>query len=97
MKNSPLFMSKSVVFHNMRRYDAYKEAKFKIISDDICKILDSLDKPTLEKIENELGRLDIDMDYCCEHLDVLCTILKIACGKSYVDIIRFASEGIHAL
>ncbi|MDE1829715.1 MAG: hypothetical protein KGI25_05285 [Thaumarchaeota archaeon] len=85
-------MSKPHVFHNMRKYEEYKESRFKMASDEICRILDTLDKPTLKEIKRQLEKLDIDMDYCCEHPDVLCTILKIACGRSYVDVIRSASE-----
>lgn len=75
----------------MAGYEGCGEARFRMISDEACKILDSLDSKALEAVRVQLEKLDIDMDYCCAHPDVLCTILKIACGKSYVDIIRSAS------
>lgn len=76
----------------MPRHDSYREAKFKQISDEVCRILGSLDRHELGKVEKQLEKLDIDMDYCCEHPDVLCSILRIACGRSYVELIRSASK-----
>ncbi|MDE1815988.1 MAG: hypothetical protein KGI11_05470 [Thaumarchaeota archaeon] len=72
----------------MSRYEEHRKARFKQVSDEICKILGSLDKSSLDKVEKELDKLDIDMDYCCDNPDVLCSILKIACGRPYVDIIK---------
>ncbi|MDE1861335.1 MAG: hypothetical protein KGI33_00320 [Thaumarchaeota archaeon] len=57
----------------------------------IGKILISVDQHTLEEIKGKLEELDIDMEYCCEHPDVLCSILKIAKGTSYLDLIRSVS------
>lgn len=76
----------------MSKYDNCGTAKFVLISADIDKVLESVDKYTLEKIDKKIKEIDIDMGYCCEHPDVLCAILKLTCGKSYVELIRSISN-----
>lgn len=62
--------------------------KFMMVRDEVERVMKSLDKDTLKKVEKHLEKLDIDMDYCIEHPDLFCAILKIVCGKSYVELIR---------
>ena len=76
----------------MSKYDNYGTAKSVLIRAGIDKILEFADKSTLEKIGEKIKEIDIDMEYCYEHPDVLCSILKIACGKSYVELIRLISN-----
>ena len=76
----------------MSEYDGYEATKFMLIRAGVDKILESVDKSTLEKIDKKIEEIDIDIGYCCEHPDVLCSILKIACGKSYVELIRSISD-----
>lgn len=75
----------------MSEYDDY-EAKFMLIRAGIDTILESVDEYTLEKINKKIKEIDIDIEYCCEHPDVLCSILKITCGKSYTELIRSISN-----
>ncbi|HJU14379.1 MAG TPA: hypothetical protein VJ792_08000 [Candidatus Nitrosotalea sp.] len=75
----------------MSEYNRY-EAKYMLIRNGIGKILDSLDAKSMEEVDKRIEELDIDIDYLCEYPDVLCSILKIACGRSYVDLIRSVSE-----
>jgi len=92
VKISPLLISNPPVYHNMSEYDGYEATKFMLIRAGVDKILESVDKSTLEKIDKKIEEIDIDIEYCCEHPDVLCSILKIACGKSYVELIRSISD-----
>lgn len=91
VKNSSNLINIHVLIHTMSEYDGYG-AKYTLIRTGIGKILDSLDTRALEEIDKKIEELDIDIDYLCEYPDVLCSILKIACGKSYVDVIRAVSE-----
>lgn len=75
----------------MSEYDEFK-ARSMIIRQGIGRILDSLDTKAMEEVDKRIEDLGIDIDYLCDYPDVFCTILKIACGKSYVDVIRSASE-----
>jgi hypothetical protein len=76
----------------MSEYDNYKTTKFMLIRDGVDKILDSVDKSTLKEIYKKIEEIDIDIEYCCKHPDVLCSILRITCGKSYVELIRSISD-----
>ncbi|GEM_PF-3511532 len=75
----------------MSEYDGYG-TKYSLIRTGIGKILDSLDEKALEEIDRKIEELDIDIEYLCEYPDVLCSILKVACGKSYVEVIRSVSD-----
>lgn len=72
----------------MSEYDNYEPIESMLIRVGIEKVLESVDKSTLKKIDKKIKEIGIDMEYCCEHPDVLCAILKITCGKSYVELIR---------
>ena len=72
----------------MSKYDSYEALEYMLIRAGIDKVLESVDKSTLEKIDKKIKEIDINMEYCCAHPDVFCSILKITCGKSYVELIR---------
>jgi hypothetical protein len=76
----------------MSEYDDYEATKFMLIWAGVGKILNSVGKSTLEEIGKKIEEIDVDIEYCCEHPDVLCSILKITCGKSYVELIRSISD-----
>lgn len=82
----------SPICHNVSEYDGYKTTRYKTIRTGIGRILDSVDECVLEKIDKKIEELDIDIDYCCEHPDVMCSILKVTYGKYYVEMIRNACD-----
>ena len=84
-------MSSSPLSYSMPRHDRRQNSTPNSVGGNIVEILGLLDKEELAEIKRQLEKLDIDLDYCCEHPDVFCSILKIACGRSYVRLIRSIS------
>ena len=86
-------MSHPAGCHGMPETDGSGPSHYVRVREAFGRILTTVDRPTLEEIDRKIEELDIDVDYCCEHPDVLCAILKIAHGRSYVELIRSVSEG----
>ncbi len=54
----------------------------------IDKLLGSIDKPALKEIKKTLAMLYLDINYCYCHPDILCMILKMIYGRSYIKIME---------
>ena len=72
----------------MSQHDRYDTFDFTLLKVGIDKILDSIDKSALKEITKVLGQYHLTINYCYYHPDVLCKILKIIYGKSYVKMIK---------
>ena len=75
----------------MSEYDG-RGPRYMLAKTEIERVLGMLDSGALEEVGRKMAELDLDIGYLCEFPDVLCSILRAACGKSYVDMIRSASE-----
>lgn len=76
----------------MSQYDDYNTFDFTLFKVGVDKILNSINKSTLKEITNRHGEKYLEANYCYRHPDVLCTILKMVYGKSYIEMIKFNLE-----
>ena len=76
----------------MSQFDDYDTLNFILIKVDVDKILKSIGKSALKEIANRHGEKYLEAKYCYYHPDVLCTILKIVYGKSYIEMIKINLE-----
>jgi hypothetical protein len=72
----------------MSRSDECETLNFTLLRIGIDKILNSVGKSALKEMNSMLGNNSLDKKYYYHHPDVLCTILRIMYGKSYLKMIR---------
>jgi hypothetical protein len=76
----------------MSQYDDYNTFDFTLLRVDVDKILNSINKSTLKEITKRHGEKYLDANYCHNHPDVLCAILKMVYGRSYIEMIKINLE-----
>jgi hypothetical protein len=68
----------------MSQSDDHETLDFTLLRIGIDKILNSVGRSALKKMSSMLGNHSLDKNYYYHHPDVLCTILRIMYGKSYI-------------
>jgi len=76
----------------MSQYEDYKTFDFTPLKVGVDKILNSISKSALKEITKRYGEKYLEANYCYHHPDVLCTILKTAYGRSYIEMIKIILE-----
>ena len=72
----------------MSQSDERETLDFTLLRIGIDKILNSVGKSALKKMGMMLGNHSLDKNYYYSHPDVLCTVLRITYGKSYLKMIK---------
>jgi hypothetical protein len=72
----------------MSQSDKHETLDFTLLKIGIDKILNSVGKSALREISRTPGNHSLDKNYYYRHPDVLCTILRMKYGKSYIKMIK---------
>jgi hypothetical protein len=72
----------------MSQHDDCNTLDFTLLKVGIDKILGSIDKSASKQLTNLLGKNYLETNYCYQRPDVLCVLLKMIYGKSYVEMIK---------